>query len=349
VPTTPTGRFPAPRGTEARFQRQAVYGILLILAIGAIGFAEAVLMPVTAAVLTGLLFGPVQARMERWGVASFLAAALILLGLLATVLAALRLMLLPFETWVDRLPEMWAALRLQLYSLRGLVLAVQDATEAVQETAGLEESGESVVLTGPELLGSIAASVPALGAQAVLFIGVLFFYLATRRRLRAKLLSLCLDRRARLRTARIIQDCEHVVSRYVGTIALINIGLAVTTGLALTLVGTPNAWFWGALAGLLNFVPYIGPAILTVLLLGVGLLQEGQWFQMVLPALTFFVINFIEANFVTPTILGRIMTIEPILVVISLAVWLWLWGPIGAFLAVPLLLVIQVTAQRLLQ
>ncbi|MEP0456823.1 MAG: AI-2E family transporter, partial [Roseibium sp.] len=119
-------------------------------------------------------------------------------------------------------------------------------------------------------------------------------------------------------------------------------------GVLLALVGLPNAWFWGALAGVLNFVPYVGPLLLTLLLLGAGLLQEGTLLEIISPALVFFAVNFLEANFVTPTVLGRSLLIEPFFVFLSLGFWLWLWGPVGALMAVPLLLVIQAVVSHML-
>lgn len=341
-------RRPALGGAE--FHRIAVVGIFLILLVGALDYAQAIVVPIAAALLNGLLFGPLQSWLERRGMPSFGAASLIVGGFAAAIAVGARLLFLPFETWSDRLPEMWLALKMKLYTVRGLVLAVQDAAEAVQESAGIEGGGEEAAMGAvQEILGNIAIGVPSVAGQLVLFFAVLFFYLATRGRLRAQLLSLCLGRAARLRAARAIQDAERAISGYLGTVTLINLGLGLATGLALAAIGTPNAGFWGAMAGLLNYVPYLGPALLVALLLGVGLLQEGTGFAPYLPAAIFFGLNFVEANFVTPAVLGRRMTVEPLLVVVSLAAWLWLWGLIGAFLAVPLLLVIQAVTRRLIR
>ncbi len=324
-------------------------GTFTILLIGALGYAEAVAIPVTAALLTGLLFSPVQTRLERRGIPSMLAAALVLAGFIVLLIVAARLLVIPFQTWSERLPDMWQALRRQLDSVRSLILAVQDATKAVQSSAGLGDGGgDKVVVAGPDLLSNLAVGVPSVMAQFVLFLGVLFFFLASRTRIRAELLTLCTTRASRLRLARIIQDCERAISGYVGTITVINIGLGLCTALALTAMGTPNAGFWGAMAGVLNFVPYLGPGLLVLILVGVGLVDQGHGLALYLPALIFLALHVVEANLVTPSILGHRMTVEPLLVVLSLAFWLWLWGPVGAFLAVPILLVLKVVALRLL-
>lgn len=323
-------------------------GIFIILLVWALGYARAVAMPVTAALLTGLLFGPVQSRLERNGLPPFVAAAAILLGFVGSILLLMRLLVLPFETWSDRLPEMWGALRQKLEAVRSVVLAVQDATKAVQESAGIgdQPSGGGGTIA-PEILGNLAVGVPAVAAETVLFLGVLFFFLASRTRIRAQVLNLCRTRASRLRVGRIVQESERAVSGYVGTITLINLGLGAATAAVLFALGTPNAGFWGAMATILNFIPYIGPGLFILLLLGVSLVQEGRELAFYIPAAAFLAMHVVEANLITPTVLGSWLTVEPLLVIISLAFWLWLWGPIGAFMAVPILLVIKVAVLRL--
>jgi predicted PurR-regulated permease PerM len=337
-----------PAAADGSIYRAAQIGMFLILLIAALSYGRTVFLPLTAALLAGLLLGPMQTWIERRRVPPFAAASLILFGFIAVIVLGVRLLAIPFETWRDRLPEMWAALRSQLYLLRGLVLAVRDAQEAVQRSAGIEKGSGEVVLTGIDLLRNLAI-VPSVAAQIVLFFGVLFFLLASRSRLRAQLLSLCSDRATRLRTARIIQESERAISGYVGTVTIINFGLGATTALILAAIGTPNAGFWGAVTGVLNFIPYLGPAVVLVLLTGVGLVEGGTGLTPYVPALLVLTLHVVEANFVTPTVLGARLTVEPLLVIVSLAVWLWLWGPTGAFLAVPLLLVTKVVTLRLLR
>lgn len=331
--------------------RFAAVGIFVVLLIALLGYASDVFVPITAALIFGLLLGPIQARLERAGVPAMVASFIILCGVVGASIVGVRLLVIPFETWYDRLPEMWRAIRVELDWVRSLVLAVQGATQAVQESAGIAadaDGGGGVIPNAPNLLSHIAVGVPSALAQIALFVGVLFFYLAARTRLRLQILSLCQSRRTRVRVGRMLQDAERVVSGYVSVVTLINFALGVVTAILLAAIGTPNAAFWGALAAILNYVPYLGPALMTVVLLGVGLVEQGGGLTLYMPALTFLAIHIVEANFVTPAVLGHRMTIEPLLVVVSLAAWLWLWGPIGAFLAVPILLVIKAVTLRTL-
>lgn len=322
-------------------QNTALFVITGIGSVWLLGHAQSVLMPVIAAVVLGLLFGPLQARLERAGFPAFFGAIIILSGLLSISLVSARVLYIPLSQLSQQLPDISMAIEELVETGRAQILLLNDATE-LGETAtsidhGISNLGQALAEALPGVLGGVAASIPSAAAQFILLLGAFFFFLATRTTLRAQLLSLCMDRRAKLRTARIIADAEQSVSTYLGTVALINIGIAMVSGLAFMLAGVSNPWLWGALAGLFNFIPYIGPGILTVLLLGVGLIEDGTFIEIILPALLFFCINMLEANFVTPSILGQRLTVQPLLVVLSLAFWLWLWGIVGALLAVPIL------------
>lgn len=330
-------------------EKVALVGIFVILLLGILYIGAKIFLPITAALIAGLLFGPWQGRLERLGLPPFVAALAITGGVVFCVGGLARLLVLPFHSWMDRLPQIWEALRHQMQGLRALLLSVQTVTEAVQESTGLGSGGPDagVSVNAPAILGELVVSVPSFLGQVALFIGVLFFYLAGRARLRVQLLSLCMDRRTRLKTARILQDCERAISSYVGVITVINLGVGALTAAAVWYYGIPNAAFWGVIAAVLNYIPYIGPALFAAILLGVGLMEGGHGLTPALPALTYVGIHALEGNLVTPTLLGRHMTIEPVLVVISLALWLWLWGPFGAFLAVPILLVLNAVVVRL--
>lgn len=324
----------------------ALFGILVILGVGAAGYAQTLLVPIVSAFLISLLLGAPQMRLERIGLPATASASVVVGLFLLTAAAIVRLSFLPFEQWSASLPEIWQALRFKLFELRALLLKLEDVKDAVQETTGIDATGGDGASMGlPDFITSIMTGVPATAGQLVIFVGTLFFLLASRQRLMQRLREK--DRAGRpwaTRLRRFLDHAESSVSIYLAAVTFINLGLGLVVGLALFLIGLPNAWFWGGLAGLLNFVPYIGPMIVTLLLVGAGLLQDGGLLASLAPAVVFFVINLMEANFVTPAVLGRYLLIEPLFVVLSLAFWLWLWGPTGALLAVPLMLLLQAAA-----
>jgi predicted PurR-regulated permease PerM len=153
------------------------------------------------------------------------------------------------------------------------------------------------------------------------------------------LITLFDTRDARLTVMRIWNDIEHHLVAFVGTVTVINIGLGIVTTLMLYLLGFPNPVAFGVLAFVLNYIPYIGPALLVAVLFGVGLIASPSLGGAVLPPLMFVAVATIEGHVITPSIIGHRLTLNPFVVFLALAFWTWLWGPLGAFLATPLLIV----------
>ncbi len=330
-----------------RLHQISMIGVFAILAVTGLYLARPVLVPVVAALVVGLLFGPAQERLVRAGLPGWAGAVLIVAFFVSVIVSMVYALIVPFEQWASRLPEVWAELRYQLDGLKNMLLRIQDVQDTVRESAGLDGDAEKVVVDTPGFLANLAISAPVVAAQLIVFLGTLYFYLAGREDLRARCLGLCGTRHVRLRLARIFRDVEFAISNYLGTILLINIGLGAATFLALLAVGFPNPVLFATLAAILNFAPYLGPLVLSVLLAGIGLITYDTLWSGLLPAMLFLGLNAVEANVVTPSIVGRTFTIQPLAVFVSLAFWAWLWGFIGALIAVPMLLVFQVALLRL--
>jgi predicted PurR-regulated permease PerM len=198
------------------------------------------------------------------------------------------------------------------------------------------------------MVGNVLVAITPAVSQFVLFFGTLVFFLATSSTLRQKLIIAFWTRDARLRMMRIWNDIEDNLVSYVGLVTLINLALGVVTTAMLYLVGFPNPLTFGLLTVALNYIPYIGPAIIAVVLFCVGLVAMPSLGQAFLASALFVAIASAEGHFITPSIVGRRLTMSPFLVFLALAFWTWLWGPIGAFLAVPLLIVSFVVLGHLL-
>jgi predicted PurR-regulated permease PerM len=171
------------------------------------------------------------------------------------------------------------------------------------------------------------------------FFGTLIFFLISHIGLRRKLIVAFGTRAARLRVMRIWNDIEGNLVGYVGLVTMINVALGVVTAAMLYLIGFPNPLTFGLLTMGLNFIPYIGPAIVAAVLFGVGLVAMPTLYQAALAPALFVAIATLEGHFITPSLVGRRLTLSPFLVFLALVFWTWLWGPVGAFLAVPLLIV----------
>jgi predicted PurR-regulated permease PerM len=111
-------------------------------------------------------------------------------------------------------------------------------------------------------------------------------------------------------------------------------------------MGVPNAAMWGMLVAVLNFVPYFGPAAGIALLATVGLLTFDTLWTAFLPPAWYLLLHLLEANIITPVLLGHRFTLNPVVIFVSLIFWTWLWGVPGALLSVPILVSIKAVCDR---
>jgi predicted PurR-regulated permease PerM len=319
----------------------------LIAFVAALDLGTFLLAPAVGGVVVGLMLGPLVTRMERHGVPPALSALAALLFFLLVVSALVAAIAVPASAWAERIPEMWTALKSTADAMRDSLKTLTDLGHQLRAAAGVDE-GSLTVSTDTFGIASFLTLAPPIIGQIVLFVATLYFFLATRTRVRTAILALCMGRAARARAARIFRDVEHFVSRYLLAITVVNMGVGLATALGLWLIGIPSPFLWGVIAMVLNFVPFIGPAIFAVLAFAVGLITYDTPAALVLPPLVALGVHFIEAQFVTPSVIGRAMTLNPLLVFLSLAFWIWIWGPLGGFIAVPVLLIASAVAMHVL-
>jgi len=326
--------------------RAAGIGIFVIAFLFAIWAAASIVVPVTAAVVLGLALGPLVDAMTRRGVPAMLAAVIIVVGGLVILHLAAAIFAIPLLGWIDRTPEIIAAMREKLLPLRAMMAEVQEIATALEAASGIKGDGEGSSV-GIGVLLNAASLAPVLIAESVLFVGALFFFLATRRKLRAAALGVCLTRPARLLAAGTLARVEEALSGYFAVITVVNIALGVVTGAMCWAFGLPSPALWGALTIVLNFAPYVGPAAITIILFGVGMVSLDSIGAALMPPLAFVAITTIEGQFITPAVLGHRLTMNPLMIFLAIAFWLWLWGPVGAFVAVPLLVISDVLLDAL--
>ena len=188
----------------------------------------------------------------------------------------------------------------------------------------------------PSVSDAIMAA-PLILSQILIFAGALFFFLLTRREIYDWVSLRLSSRGERAELAMRLRRAERNVARYFSTITLINAALGVLTAIALQVMGVADAMMWGVVAFLMNFIVYLGPTVFVVVLLFVGV-AEFDGAASLAPAASFILLNTIEGQFVTPALVGKHMAVNPLLVFLALIVGIWLWGPIGGIVAIPLLL-----------
>ncbi len=313
-----------------------------IALIAAMDFGEDILAPLTLALVTGVVLSPLA---EFWEQRGYSAAWGALIGLAAT-LALIGALVLAFHPIIAQLvsqaPKVWADMKEVVAGFRGLLRGLSEVTDSVAAAVAPEANAapaapaaeDGVAL--PTVTDALMIA-PAILSQVLVFSGALFFFLLTRSEIYDWVSLRLSERGGRAELAHRLRRADRNVSRYFSTITLINAGLGAITAGVLQAIGVQDAMIWGVVAFIVNFVVYLGPAVFVVTLLFVGVAQFDGALSLA-PAACFLLLNTIEGQFVTPALVGRHMAVNPLLVFLSLIFGLWLWGPIGGIVAIPLLL-----------
>ena len=301
-------------------------------------------LPVTAALVIAIALVPMLEWLERRRVPSTLAALTCVLLFIIVANVAVASIVLPAAEWVRLIPERIGRIKETLAPLMEIYSDLERFINGVVEEFGSSsEAPRTVTVETPNsLLDIIATSAPYAAIQMFFAILVIFFFLAGWTRMRKRTITGRTSFDGAMTTARAIQQVVDATSTYLGTITMVNIGMGLVVAGILYLIGMPSPLMWGGIVAVLNYIPYLGP-IASTLLLGLGGLMafpDEPWFAFV-PALTFAGIHLIEANLITPMLVGRRLTINPLLILVALSFWAWVWGTTGALLAVPLLIILK--------
>jgi predicted PurR-regulated permease PerM len=249
----------------------------------------------------------------------------------------------PAVDWIGKAPEIGRSVQEKLHVLDRPLAALQEMRDALLPSDKKGSLGVDIMsFVQPALL----VVTPAIG-QTFIFFGTLFFMLLGRSQLRRVVVAFFDEREARLSTLKIMNDIEHNLTGYLSVVAVINVAVGVCGGVAAWVAGLPDPLAWAVLGFILNFIPYIGALIVEVAMFMVGLVTFPTLTHALLAPLLFLALATLEGHFVTPSIIGHRLTLNPLTVFLSLVFWTWLWGPVGAFLAVPLLIMALVVIGHL--
>ncbi|SHJ00940.1 Predicted PurR-regulated permease PerM [Ruegeria lacuscaerulensis ITI-1157] len=293
--------------------------------IAALYLARAIVAPITLALVLGVVVAPLADKLERAGCPRVVSASA-LLFVTSTVIVTAFLLLEPLiSALVEQLPAIKRELRAWVAAMSEFIRGIETLGREIEETVGADGAAETESAL-PSVMDALWLA-PNFGSKILILIGTLFFFVLTRPDLYAAAGPL----QERLYQA------DRAVYRYFAAVTLVNVGLGAVTATALGLIGINDAVIWGLAAGLLNFVLYLGPLMILTGLLIAGLTQFGGAAAL-LPPLVFLAINLSEAQFVTPAFVGQRLQMNPLVVFIAIIFGLWLWGPVGAIVALPILL-----------
>ena len=301
-------------------------------------------LPVTTALVIAIALVPLLEWFERRGLPSVIAALLCVLLFLVVANIAAAAIVLPATEWVRLLPERIGRIRDTLDPLFKFYASFERfINDLVKEFGTLPARGTRTVTveTPNSVLDLIATQAPHALIQMFFAVLVVFFFLAGWTRMRKRTITTRSSFDGAMTTARVIQQMVDATSTYLGTITLVNVTMGLVVAGILYWLKMPTPLMWGGIIAVLNYIPYLGP-IASVLLLALGgLMVFSDPLYAMLPALSFAGIHLMEANLITPMLVGRRLTINPLLILVSLSFWSWVWGTTGALLAVPLLIILK--------
>jgi predicted PurR-regulated permease PerM len=341
VPDSPSEQPPVIR--RAEIVAFALVGLLVICIIAVLYLAKAFFLPVVLAFTVGTMLSPAASFLERYKIPRAVGALLIVGTVAAGMIFMIGLISSPLMDWSAHLPELAARLKDKLH--------VFDRPLALwQELQTMIGGPNATPFQFPKLDWVVQPAVEFLSptfTEGLLFFATLVLFVASWRDLRRALIMNFGNRDARLRMLRILNEIEIHLGNYLLTVTLINAGVGIATGIACAFTHMPNPAGLGALAATLNFIPIIGPVAMFVVLVCVGIVALPTLGAGLIAPLAFVGIAFLEGHFVTPTIIGRRLALNALAVFLGLAFWTWLWGPMGAFLSSPLLIVALILKEHL--
>ena len=308
--------------------------------LGALMIAEDVAAPLLLAIVMGIVFAPTADRVDRLGLPRWIS----VFALMLVFFALLGTLAYLLEPYIWEVVESVPAIKWEIRSLLHDYQAFLGGMEQVSDGAAAEtsEAGNAETIGTAAPLPSMTDALflaPQILVQMMIFFGGVFFFLLTRDEVYRAIARKIGNEKATDILLQRFCNAELVVARYFLTISLINVGLGTALASGLTLLSMPGAVVWGLFACLMNFVLYLGPLVVASSLLLAGILVfDGAWSFM--PPVLFIMLNMIEAQFVTPALVGKNVAINPFVVFASLCFWLWMWGALGGIVAIPVTLVL---------
>jgi predicted PurR-regulated permease PerM len=338
-----------PSGAAVVTKTTLVQSVLILLGtIGFLYFARPVVLPVVLACVAGMALKPLIRWLSCCHIPPALSAAVVLCLLVASVGIGFFELGRPALTWMNQAPQHMGELRQKALKLFPRVAHFSQAAAAVNNLGAAEEGQpqapavELKTSRVPTFINWTGTLLAGVGESLVL----LYLLLASGDLFLQKLVRVMPTMSDKKRAVDISHEIQQQISNYLFSVSLINLGLGLLVGGGLYWLGVPNAAMWGMLTALFNFVPYFGPLAGISLLAIVGVLTFDTLWQGLLPPAWYLLLHLLESNFITPILLGRRFTLNPVVIFVSLIFWTWLWGVPGALLSVPILVSLKVVCDR---
>lgn len=318
----------------------ATTGLFLLALFYTIYFLRSLLLPIVFALLLSYLLRPIVRGLAKIRISTHLGSALLLLSLIGGFAYSVSFLVSPAASWIDKAPYSLHQLQQKLLPLKRPMEKVAQASGAIENltaTTPPQQKTRTVEVKKHTITDMLMVQTPELVISTLTMLILLYFLLAYDEVFLAKLIRLMPTLSDKKRAVAIANEIQEQVSKYLFTVTVINCCLGAAVGLTVGLLGLPNPAMWGAMVALLNFIPYLGAFTgIVCMTLGAILSFDSFGYALLFPA-SYFVLASLEGNFITPMVMGRSLTLNPVLVLLSLMFWGWVWGIVGVILAVPIL------------
>jgi predicted PurR-regulated permease PerM len=334
--------------SRLEFKSTALKGLFIIACFYTFYFARALILPFTLAFLLNFLLRPVVRALKRAKIPELVGAAMVLIALLGIVGYGAIKLSKPTAEWMERAPESLQKIEFKVGFLRKPVETVNKAAEALKKimSMGVEHVAE-VEIRHPGFVDTILTGTQEVVAKSSVMFILLFFLLASGDMFIRKLIKLFPGLHEKKRVMKITRAAEHHISRYLLTVTVINLFMGIALGIGMFLIGMPNPVLWGVMAGFLVFLPYLGPLIGITIVTVIAFLTFDSIGRILSAPAIYIALETVQGQIITPMLVGQRFALNPVAIFIWLIFWGWLWGVIGALLAVPMLTVFKILCDHI--
>lgn len=319
-------------------------GLFILAVLYTFYFARGVLLPVVLALLFNFLLSPVVRQLRHYRIPEPAGAGLVMIVLLGGLGAGIYTLTDPATEWLSKAPGSLRAVEGKLRKIKQPVADVQRAAERLEAMTQMDATGKAreVVIQRPGMRELMATRTPYFVAGTISTVVLLYFLLASGDLFLRKVVRILPTLRNKIHAVEVGRSIQREIGRYFFTVSLINAGLGAATALALHLLGMPNPLLWGAMVMLLNFIPYLGPTC-SLLILTVAAILAFDDISRVWPVpAVFLALVLLEGQLLQPVVVGRRLSLNPVVIFLAFLLFGWLWGIAGMFIAVPILVILKV-------
>lgn len=327
------------------FSNWALIGTFWILLVAALTFAKALFIPIFTALTLALIFTPVRRSLGKIGLPPGVAAALILASIVSVISILAYFLAGQVQTRLEALPDMVPRAIERIESIMKPMKTVIEASEQIDALA-VQAGPPEVIVQAPGFLSIVAETTPRLIGQSIFTLALMLFLISSGDLFYEKLVQALPRVKDKKRSAQLLKSIEERVSSYFFTITLINLALGIIVGLVFWALGMPDPFFFGFLAFLLNYIPFVGAIIGVLITAMVALVTQDTVIATLIPPVAYMLLTAIEGQFLTPVLVGRTLRLNAVVVFLAVAMGAWMWSFMGMFLAIPLLIIFKSVSEE---